>query len=365
MAQNIFRRSASPENQIFKNEEALLPDFLPQQLPGREREIQELVFCLKPAAEGKQPQHALLFGPSGTGKTTVARFVLKELSEYSQHPLPVYVNCWERSSRFSVFSAICDALGEFMPRRGIAADEIFGRIVEIAKKEGRVPVVVLDEADRLCASQDGLQVLYDLCRAGEVHSLKIGAIAITNDEQFHIRLDPRVRSSFIQNSLAFSPYSALQLREILRQRSELAFMPGALEADVVPLCAAVAFKNGGDARVALHLLLSAGKEAERQNASRVCVEHVRQVQSQSLEASSVKAERKLPQMDEVDQKIVALIKEAGKSGIESGKLYEKLRRTIGERALRNRIEALEKSGIISTEELQLRQGRTRLIRIKE
>jgi len=364
MAANIFRRGSS-ENRIFKNEDALLPDFLPDELPGREREIRELVYCLQPAAESKQPEHALLIGPPGTGKTSVSRFVLKQLTDYSQRPLTVYINCWEYSSRFAVFSFLASAIGELLPRRGIAADEIFGRIVEIAKKEGRIPILVLDEVDRLEGGSDSIQVLYDLCRAGEVHSLKTGVIAITNDEEFHLRLDSRVRSSFIQHTLSFKPYGVPQLKDILAKRAQLAFIPDALSPDVLPLCAAIAFKKGGDARIALQLLLSAGKAAEQENAARVEVKHVRQTEDEALASSSVKAERKLPEMDEIDARIVEIAKEAGKKGIESGALYSKLKRFEGERAIRNRIERLENSGILSLEDKHLAQGRTRIIRIKE
>jgi len=361
---NIFRQSKG-ENRIFRDESALLPDFLPDELPGREREIRELVFCLQPAAEKRQPEHALLVGPPGTGKTSSARLVLKQLSEYSQRPLPIYINCWEYSSRFAIFSFLAAALGEPMPRRGIAADEVFSRIVEIAKKEDRIPILVLDEADRLESSEEGVQVLYDLCRAGEVHSLKTGVIAITNDEGFHMRLDARVRSSFVQHTLKFEPYSMPQLKEILQRRAKAAFAPDALDSEVVPLCAAVAFKHGGDARVALALLLSAGKAAERENAPRVLVQHVRAIEVQALGQSAVKAERKFPDLDELDQTIVELAKSAGKKGIESGELYEKLKRYVKERALRNRIEKLEKDGILQTEAKQLGKGRTRAIRVKE
>jgi cell division control protein 6 len=363
MFMNIFSR-AKGENRIFKDESVLLPDFLPDGLPGREREIRELVFCLSPASENKQPEHALLYGPPGTGKTSVSRFVLKQLSEYSSRPLTIYINCWESPSRFAVLSFLSAAIGEPMPRRGIAADEIMARFVEIAKKEERIPIVVLDEADRLETSKDGVQVLYDLCRAGEVHKLKTGVIAITNDPEFHIRLDARVRSSFVQHALEFKPYSMPQLKEILSSRAKLAFAEGALDPGVVPLCAAIAHKRGGDARVAFAILHSAGKQAERANAQRVDVSHVRAVEESAVAHSTAKVERKLPDLDEIDQKIVEAIKAAGKGGIDSGKLYESLSKISGERAIRKRVDDLEKLGLIETEAVQMKMGRSRVIRIK-
>ena len=361
--QNIFRTPRG-ENRIFREENALLPDYLPFELPGREHEVKELVYCLQPASENRQPEHALLYGPPGTGKTTCARYVLKQLSEYSARPLPIYINCWESPSRFSILSEIADALGEMLPRRGIAADEILSRVFEIAKKDGRIPIVVLDEADRLEASDDGVQVLYDLCRAGELHSLKTAVIAITNDEEFHTRLDARVRSSFVQHMHHFASYSVPQLKEILRQRAGKAFFDGALDDEVVPLCAAVAVKRGGDARIAFALLRAAGKAAERENAARVEVKHVRATQEESLASSGSKVERKLGTLDEVDQKIIMAVKGAGKEGIESGKLYAAMKKFLGDRALRQRVDRLEKTGMLETEFVQIGQGRSRLIRLK-
>lgn len=360
---NIFK-GPSKENRIFKNEPALLPDFLPDELPGREREINELVYCLSPASEGRQPEHALLVGPPGTGKTAVSKFVLKQLTEYSNKPLPIYVNCWQSQSRVTIFSQLAIALGEPMPRRGIAADEVFARVMEIAKKDGRIPIIILDEADRLETYPDGIQVLYDLCRANEIHSLKTGVIAITNDEEFHIRLDSRIRSSFVQHTLKFSPYSVPQIKEILGRRAKLAFFDGALGGDVIPLCAAIAFKAGGDARIALSLLYSSGKAAERENTEMVDVRHVRETEGGAVQMNASRAERKLPELDRVDKKIVETIRDAGEGGIDSGKLYGLLSRSGKARAIRGRVDRLEKSGIISAETVKLDVGRTRILKVK-
>ncbi|MEM4554543.1 MAG: AAA family ATPase [Candidatus Anstonellaceae archaeon] len=351
---NIFS-SIAGKGRIFRNESALLSDFLPQQLPGREKELRQLAYCLLPVSQNRQPQHALLIGPPGTGKTSAAKLVLQQLEQYTNHACTLYLNCWEYSSRFAVLSALADALKEPMPRRGIAADEVFSRIVEIAKKEEKIPVVVLDEVDRLHASYEGVQVIYDLCRAGEAYHLKTAVIAITNDEEFHAKLDPRIRSSFVQNTIFFPPYTVAQLKEILSSRAQLAFDPLAVEQDVIALCAAVAFKKGGDARVALSLLHRAGQQAEREGADKVSIDHVRKAQD-ALQLS--KAERKFEDLDELEKKIV----EAARGGILSGQLYAKLSGMAQERAIRNRIEKLVKSGILRTEEVRIGKGKTRKIK---
>jgi Cdc6-like AAA superfamily ATPase len=133
---------------------------------------------------------------------------------------------------------------------------------------------------------------------------------------------------------------------------------------VIPLCSAIAVKRGGDARVALALLHSAGKAAERENAAKVEVRHVRATEAQALQASEVKAERKLGDLDGIDQAIVDAVKASGKQGIESGSLYSALEKTAGERAIRQRVDRLEKNGIFSIETVQSGKGRSRVIRLR-
>jgi len=87
-------------------------------------------------------------------------------------------------------------------------------------------------------------------------------------------LDPRVKSSLGEEEIVFSPYNASQLRDILEERAREAFNPGVLEADVIPLCAALAAREHGDARRALDLLRVAGEIAERRGEQRVTRSHV-------------------------------------------------------------------------------------------
>lgn len=344
-------------SRIFRFEAALQPDYMPAEIEFRDAQLSSLAHALAPASENRQPENIIMHGPPGSGKTSCAKYVLKELCEYSSKPLSIYVNCWEVPTRFGIFSQILFALGEMMPRRGIAADEALSRIVSISKNTGIIPIIVLDEIDRLLASQyQEERVLYDLARAPEVHGMKLGIVGITNDREFLSKVDSRVHSSLSQCVVEFPQYGISELKGILLSRATSAFFPDALGAEVIPLCAAVGAKNNGDARLAINVLWRAGREAERQGASCVEISHVQKVKQESVSSMGFLA-RKEQQLDDLGAKIIELLRE---KPLSSGQLYEKLPKT-SERTIRNRIDSLEKMGLVRTEEIAGKDGHSRKI----
>lgn len=71
--------TAALESRIFRKRWVLLPDYVPEELPHREAELRRLAEVLAPALRGEKPSNALLYGLTGTGKTAVARLVLRRL----------------------------------------------------------------------------------------------------------------------------------------------------------------------------------------------------------------------------------------------------------------------------------------------
>ena len=246
-----------------------------------------------------------------------------------------------------------------MPRRGHAVDELSDKMVEVIRREKRIPIIILDEVDRLFATNSEEQkILYDLGRANENFSLNIGVIAITNQKEVLVKMEPRVRSSLAQRSLEFNKYTPQELKDILGERAKIGFVSGALDSEIVPLCAAIAGKNNGDCRLAINTLWLAGKEAEREGAKKVLVSHVKKVQQAAAERNEGRLEGRLT---DFDQEILDALREGG-GELTSGELYAKLKKE--ERTERLHLSELERLGFIKLEEVREGQGRTRKIKLK-
>src|SRR3989344_3829236 len=135
-------------------------------------------------------------------------------------------------------------------------------------------IIVLDEIDQ-AVKKISDNFIYTLTRLNpDLKNSQINIIGISNSLTFMDNLDPRVRSSLGEEELVFSPYNALQLQDILRERAEKAFKEGVLEEGVIAKCAAYAAREHGDARRALDLLRVAGEIAERENKKKISLEHI-------------------------------------------------------------------------------------------
>jgi len=268
---------AASRARLLRNREVLLPDYVPLELPHRSEEIRRLAEVVAPALRGERPNNVFIYGLTGTGKTAVTKYVLRRLQELASQKgamvQSIYVNVRQRETPYKVLADVAEQLGLRVPFTGLSIGELFSRIVKRLSRLEGVYIVVLDEIDFLVRKGD--DVLYDLTRVNEhLQRARVSVIGITNSVRLVDSLDPRVRSSLGEQTLVFSPYNAEQLRDILSQRAAMAFNEGALEEGVIPLCAALAAREHGDARRALDLLRVAAEIAEREGAPRVTEEHV-------------------------------------------------------------------------------------------
>ncbi|MFB6199348.1 MAG: Cdc6/Cdc18 family protein, partial [Candidatus Nanohaloarchaea archaeon] len=114
----------------------------------------------------------------------------------------------------------------------------------------------------------------------------VSIIGISNDLNFTEYMDSRVKSSLSEEEIIFPPYNALELREILQERSEVGFVEDALQDGVISKCSALAAQEHGDARRALDLIRVAGELAERSEEKKILTDHVDKAQ-QKIERDRV------------------------------------------------------------------------------
>lgn len=271
-------------NKLFTNRDLLRPTYLPETLPHREKEITELVNILSTAMNLEAPSNILLFGKPGIGKTAVVKLVGGELQKQGKalgKPINViYINCQLTDSLYKILTSIGQHLTNNqvrdLPSSGLPVDVILSRIIAGIDTQKQVIIIVLDEIDKI----KGDVALYTLTRINEQLNLaRVSIIGISNNLRFTDFLDARVKSSLGQETMVFNPYDAQQLQDILKIRSMKAISPGILSDDVIPLCAAFAAQEHGDARRALDLLRISVELAERKHERIVATNHVRLAQS--------------------------------------------------------------------------------------
>jgi cell division control protein 6 len=145
-------------SRIFKNENILSTDYLPDILPHREGQIQQLADTLTSISKGGR-RNIFICGAPGIGKTVSTNFVFREFENHSGIKT-IYINCWNYNTSISVLTKVASDLGAFVQRRGWAKDEIMGRLIEKLERGKMSLMICLDEVDQLVRKDQG--VLYDL-----------------------------------------------------------------------------------------------------------------------------------------------------------------------------------------------------------
>jgi cell division control protein 6 len=412
---------------IFENKEVLRPSYTPHELPHRTDQINQMATILVSALRGETPSNILIYGKTGTGKTASAKFVSQELESTSQKydvPCEVeYINCEVTDTQYRVLAQLAnkfieknhaliddrldslrdlrsaaaddptrlaetrfetvadvdDRLAdlesdreemETVPMTGWPTDRVYSTFFEAVDYNERVVVIMLDEIDKL-VEKSGDDTLYNLSRMNsELDNSRISIMGISNDLKFTDFLDPRVKSSLGEEEIVFPPYDANQLRDILQHRADIAFKGEALTDDVIPLCAAFAAQEHGDARRALDLLRTAGELAERSQADTVEEAHVRQAQDKIELDRVVEVVRTLPTQSKIVLFSIILLEKNGVHNINTGEVFNIYKRLCEEidadiltqRRVTDLISELDMLGIVNAVVVSKgRYGRTKEI----
>lgn len=365
---------------MFRNKEVLRPSYTPEELPHRTVQINQLATILVAALRGETPSNIFIYGKTGTGKTAVTRFVGKELQrtgqEKDKNVFFIYINCELVDTQYRVLTHIANHFiedwNDRIPFTGWPTDEVYDKLKKkIDEKEGAC-IIVLDEIDKL-VFKAGDDVLYNLSRINDnLTKAKVSVIGISNDLKFTEFLDPRVKSSLGEEEVIFPPYDAVQLQDILKQRAAVAFKEESLEQSVIPLCAALAAQEHGDARRALDLLRVAAELAEREQQKVIGEKHVRKAQNKIELDRVTEVVRTLPTQSKLVLLSTILGEESGVRGLTTGEVYDTYRElcqeahmdVLTQRRVTDLISELDMLGILQARVISKgRYGRTKEIQM--
>lgn len=126
----------------------LQPEFIPREVKDRDAEVKTLSSVLRLLTDGGQSDPALLYGPSGTGKSCIAQFTVGRLRQEVVDVNYQCVNCCGNYSRFKTLYTILDGVNETIDihRQSTPREVLLDRLKDYT---GPAYVVILDEVDQL------------------------------------------------------------------------------------------------------------------------------------------------------------------------------------------------------------------------
>ncbi len=269
------------KNNLFKDKFVLQTSYTPENIPHRDDQITQIASILAPALRGERTSNLFVYGKTGTGKTLSVQSVQNELIKRSSSTkvklVMEYINCKLKKvsdTEYRILAELIKKLGGSVPATGLPTDQVYNKFIELIDNEKKLIILIFDEIDH-AVDKISDNFLYNLTRLNsELKNSQISVVGISNNLTFLDGLDPRVRSSLSEEELVFPPYNALQLKDILSERSKRAFKEGVLDEGVIAKCAAFAAREHGDARRALDLLRIAGELAERSNQKRITLKDI-------------------------------------------------------------------------------------------
>jgi cell division control protein 6 len=370
---NPFIKYNKSNDYVTGDLKKLSSSYIPDNFPHRENQIDGIARVMSSIVTGGISSNLLLYGKSGSGKTSSVIYVTNMLKETLNGNINIlYINCEIYDSQYSILVYLTNAIesGDSpLPILGLPQDKIYSELVKRLNKSGRYTVIILDEIDKLI-QKSGSDALYVLLKI--MTESNASMIGITNDASFVSALDARVQSRLNQESIIFPPYNAMELRDILKFRVEGVIKEGFITDAAINLCAALGAQEHGDARKSIDLLRIAIDSALKDGKSSISIEDVYMARDR-FEMNVLKESIKtLPIHSKMVLLSACLTQETDVDLSVTGEIYENYRNICSEigfqpltmRRISDLLSDLEDTGLLTTNTRSLgRYGRMKFIRV--
>lgn len=315
----------------------LQPEFVPGDVRHRDGEINALTSTLQPILNDNHAEPAILHGPSGTGKTCIARYAVDQLRKEVVNLTTQYVNCWEDYTRFKTLYRVLDGLNHShdVHRQSTPRDELLDRLRDAITDPY---VVILDEVDQL----EEKKVLYDLHRTPGISFILIA----NNEQELFTQLEERVASRIrTAMRIHFDRYGTDELIAILEDRVRWGLHEDAVTDDQLLW---IANASGGDARVAIGTLRAAVEMADARDHTELTDDVLREA---APEAKAEIRQKSLEKLTDDQRALYDII--CDRDGIRPDALYDAYCEEMDEpktrRTIRNYLKKMRRYNLVETE----------------
>jgi len=286
-------------------------------------------------------------GSPGIGKTAAIKLVLKELVEYTEDVIPIYINCWQKNTTYKIMVEMCEVVG-YKFTQNKKTEELFRIVKERLNK--KAVVFAFDEIDKV----EDFDFLYSILE--EIYKKTV--LLVTNYPDQLEKIDERIRSRLLPEVLSFPQYSKDETAGILKERSKYAFVPAIWDKDAMN---AIAEKTSEvkDIRCGLYLMRTAGSIAEDENSNRIMINHAK-LAVEKLPEFTIKDKNDL---DDESNIVFDIVK--GNSGKKIGDLFKLYGEKGGKatyKTFQRKIAKLSENRFISVEKITGgKEGTTTLV----
>ncbi|MGI0055800.1 MAG: Cdc6/Cdc18 family protein [Nitrosarchaeum sp.] len=267
------------EKKVFVKKSALDTSNPPEKIVSRQDEIEKIVRYISDYKQGQVVPLVSIYGRSGTGKSTLVRYVCNYIQEIEL----CFVNLRKAKTVFGTVNLILNELDQpsLSSAQGmnLGMEKIREAILnsmQVQKK--KLFVLALDEFDVIFYDKRGnpsdfvYKLVEMLAELKEKNCLAM-IFTISNNIVSDYNLDDRVKSRIGNSEIFFKPYTKEETMKILQQRAKEAFGKK-IDDKVLEQCADISFLEHGDARRAVDLLRVSAEIAANEG-KEISVEHIK------------------------------------------------------------------------------------------
>jgi len=214
--------------------------------PLMRKEVKPVIDALLRYQKSGIPNHMLVFGSRGSGKTLMLKYLKRLLSDKLDF---AYANCRRHNTSYKILAHLVGA-----KPRGTSQSELWDRF----RDQYSAPLaVILDEVDLLSDKDRHKDILYLLSRSEAGYM----AILLSNNPKFLSGLDESIKSTLQPEIIHFTHYNAHQVKSILEERARIG-LEQTPRPQLGKIAALTTKKTNSDVRVAIKTLYYAALEPD-------------------------------------------------------------------------------------------------------